>query len=383
MSRIDNHQMGFAEYDLYLDGITLSPILKTMSNFLDRDPVLAGMVRRNLESGVRHPRRGRKGLSAEPILRAAVLMFFYNLTFRELCERIAESPLLRIFTRIRYDHVPGHDAFNRAIRKITPETLRAIHERVLVIADENGIINPDKVRADCTATETNIHFPTDAALLCDSARVLGRLVQRLRREHHVAADGVVNHTRSAKSRAFEIAKMSHAKKDDEEKAKYLELLIIVEETIRDAEIVNGMALRQIERFCPKERKKVEKICECIRYFIVLAKKVVEQTDRRIINNEKVPASEKIFSIFETHTDIIMRGKSRKPVEFGHKIMITECEGGMVSDYRVLKGNPSDSGLVEGIIERHKTMFGGAPFTLACDSGFYSEENIKFCRKEGV
>jgi hypothetical protein len=64
-----------------------------------------------------------------------------------------------------------------------------------------------------------------------------------------------------------------------------------------------------------------------------------QTRRRVINGEQVPAEEKVYPIFESHTDLIKRGKVRKPLEFGHKVFLAESAQGLITDYQVLDGNP--------------------------------------------
>ena len=105
--------------------------------------------------------------------------------------------------------------------------------------------------------------------------------------------------------------------------------------------------------------------------------------RRVLQGEQVPNEAKIFSIFETHTDIIKRGKARKPVEFGHKVFLAESGVGLITDYRVLDGNPPDEGHVTPSLKRHKKLFGASPELYAGDRGFYSPANIKACHNAGV
>ena len=99
--------------------------------------------------------------------------------------------------------------------------------------------------------------------------------------------------------------------------------------------------------------------------------------------EQVPTSEKIYSIFEPHTDLIKRGKINKPVEFGHKVFLAESAQGLITQYRVLDGNPSDEDHVESCLKTHKKKFGSAPKVFATDRGFDNPSNQKTCRKAGV
>jgi IS5 family transposase len=123
--------------------------------------------------------------------------------------------------------------------------------------------------------------------------------------------------------------------------------------------------------------------EQIRVYASRADRVIDQTRRRVVFGEKVPAQEKIYSIFEPHTDLIKRGKVRKPLEFGHKVFFAETHRGLITDYEVLKGNPSDTELVAGSLERHRELFGKVPELYAADRGFHSAETVEAIRKAGV
>jgi IS5 family transposase len=103
----------------------------------------------------------------------------------------------------------------------------------------------------------------------------------------------------------------------------------------------------------------------------------------VLNHEEVPIDEKLFSIFEPHTDLIKRGKSQTPVEFGHKILLTESGNGLITHYAVLDGNPSDELHVEPVLKRHQSIFGLALETVATDRGFYSTRNVDLCQKADV
>jgi IS5 family transposase len=115
----------------------------------------------------------------------------------------------------------------------------------------------------------------------------------------------------------------------------------------------------------------------------LAKQVIEQTQRRILKNEKVPASEKIVSLFEEHTDIIRRGKESRPVEYGHKLWLNEVEGGLVSHYRLLEGNPSDEKQWQLSLKAHIKTFQGPPIQASADRGLSSEPNEQLAQDLGV
>jgi transposase, IS5 family len=124
------------------------------------------------------------------------------------------------------------------------------------------------------------------------------------------------------------------------------------------------------------RKQIEHFCQ-------LGSRVIDQARRRALDGEQVPNSEKIYSIFEPHTDLIKRGKVRSPVEFGHKVFLAESAQGLITQYEVLKGNPSDEIHVAPSLRRHKQAFGQAPELYGTDRGFFSERNLASCRQVGV
>jgi IS5 family transposase len=134
---------------------------------------------------------------------------------------------------------------------------------------------------------------------------------------------------------------------------------------------------------PDALVRVTTLCGELTRYAVLGDRVIDQTQRRVLNGEQVPAAEKIYSIFESHTDLIKRGKANKPVEFGHKVFLAESASGLITQYKVLEGNPTDNIHVPDSIAHHRTTFGAPPRVVANDRGFYSEDNISVCTEEGV
>jgi IS5 family transposase len=109
--------------------------------------------------------------------------------------------------------------------------------------------------------------------------------------------------------------------------------------------------------------------------------VLSQTERRVFRGESVPASEKIVSIFEPHTDIII--KDNRETEYGHKICLTTGASALVTDVVVEKGNPADCTLATKMIERHKEAFGTAPRQASFDGGFATRTNLDEIKALGV
>jgi len=164
--------------------------------------------------------------------------------------------------------------------------------------------------------------------------------------------------------------------------KYRELIRTTEQVVGNARAV----LKKTERVSSIDLMTeiaIKTLREEIDHYCGLGDRVIDQGRRRVLNGEQVPNEEKIFSIFETHTDLIKRGKILKPVEFGHKVYIAESARGLITQYRVLDGNPTDEGHVESSLKSHRETFGKAPTLYSADRGFFSPNNIHQCKDAGV
>ena len=114
------------------------------------------------------------------------------------------------------------------------------------------------------------------------------------------------------------------------------------------------------------------------------KQGVRQAERRVLENDPVPAPEKLLSLFEPHTQVIPRFKAGKPVESGRKIRLDEVEGGIITGYSVLaKGGGQDQEHLADSLANHEKQFGRAPRLLAADRGMASAENERLAKEEGI
>ena len=97
--------------------------------------------------------------------------------------------------------------------------------------------------------------------------------------------------------------------------------------------------------------------------------VAQVARRRVFEGEKVPHSDKVFSIFEPHSELIKRGRRGKPIEFGHRILLTQSREKFITDYVVLEENCNDNQLLPLVLKRHEERYGSAAKSLAADKGF--------------
>jgi IS5 family transposase len=375
--------MTLVDWVLTQQGVRLDPMLQAIGDFIDEQEDLVERVRQDLERGLKRPQTGRRGLCAQQVLRSLVLMRVKNWDYRELRERIADGITLRQFTAFHGEPVPRHDAFNRGFNRLTPETLKDINERVVQAAVALGLEDGTKLRVDTTVVQTDIHHPTDNTLLWDAVRVVSRLIGQLAAAlERRRFKGFRDRTRAARRRMQELQRMTTRQRQERQSDTYRELIDIAEQVVDAARGV----LRQTRKARGRDMiadMAVAELRKEIEHFCGLGSRVIDQARRRVLQSEQVPNAEKIYSIFEPHTDLIKRGKVCTPVEFGHKVFLAESAHGLITQYEVLRGNPNDERLVTPSLQRHRQAFGRAPEMYGADRGFYSENNVASCAQDGV
>jgi transposase, IS5 family len=364
-------------------GVRMEPVLAAISEFLDSQHRVIERVQRDLVRGLKHPHKGRRGMTPPQVLRSLVLMRVKNWNYRELRERIADGVTLRQFTDFYSDPVPKHNAFNSGFNRLTPETLRTINDMIIRAAVALGVEDGAKLRVDTTVVQTDIHHPTDNTLLWDVVRVVTRSVRRFAKELNLRCiKGFHNRQRSARRRMYEIQRMTTRQRHDRQIETYRALIGIANEVVASAKT----ALDTTSNLRGKDllaALKIDALRHEIAHYCDLGEQVIDQARRRVLDGEKVPNDEKIFSIFEPHTDLIKRGKVTTPIEFGHKVFLADSAEGLITQYEVLKGNPVDEVHVAPSLKCHRRAFHRAPQTYAADRGFYSERNVTVCERGGV
>jgi IS5 family transposase len=210
-------------------------------------------------------------------------------------------------------------------------------------------------------------------MLGDCVRVLTRLTREARDKLTGMAEVAVhNHGRRAKRRFVGI---ENAKKSKDREAKYKDLLKVTSKTVGYAEGA-AQALERVAEHGNEARlpSKLLHLAAEIRHYLELSYRVIDQTQRRVLGGEHLPSEQKIVSIFEPHTDIIV--KDRRDVYYGHKLTLSTGASGLVLDCVIEQGNPADSTLAVRTIERHKEHWGQAPRQASFDGGFASQSNLE-------
>lgn len=349
--------------------------LDLISHLLDDDPAIVDLVFADIKGEKIDPETGRKGMTAEQVLRAIIIKQMNGYSYETLAFHLADSSTYRRFCRIGIaDDVPKKSTLQRNIKRVRPETLEALNRLLVRRARTEGIEPGDKVRVDCTVTESNIHEPSDSSLLWDCVRVLVRLMLRV---DELVGYRFPNRSLRARRRALDIDTAKNAR---QRRKHYRDLLMVTVETVDLAEnSITVLASRA--GLGAMEGVVADGLVIELRHFIDLSHRVVDQTRRRVIDGEKVPAQDKVVSIFEPHTDIIV--KARRETQFGHKLCLSAGASGMVLDCVIQDGNPADSTLAVGMVERHEAILGRLPRQAAFDGGFASKANLKAIKAMGV
>ena len=346
--------------------------LEAISEILDTEPAIVGLVYDDLIRGGIEADNGREGMTAEQVLRALIVKQMNEFSYEELAFHLVDSSTYSAFCRFGFGRksVP-RSTLQRNIKRVRPETMEGVNRLLLYRACEEGIERGRKVRIDTTVTESNIHEPSESELLWDSVRVLVRLMGRAK---DLVGIRFTDHSRRAKRRRLGIL---HARGKKERVKHYRDLLKVTRKTVTDA----GRAVETLEQCRPTERMAADRLAAQMCEYIELVGRVISQAERRVLKGEKVPATEKVVSIFEPHTDIIV--KDRRDTHYGHKLTLSCGGSGLVLDCVVEEGNPADSTLAVRMVERQEDLFGRPPRQVALDGGFASTVNLRDIKELGV
>ena len=317
--------------------------------------------------------RGRKATPVEVLLRMLLLKHVRDWSFEVLSREVRANLVYRDFTRIGAGTVPDDKTLGNLARQLGPEVVEKIQQRMVEIAVENKIVSGRKLRVDTTVVETNVHYPTDSTLLGDGVRVLIRVMKRVTAAASQVGAKLRDRSRSVKWKVLAIARASRNKTEagkKKMKAAYLRLMAITRRVVGDAK----KFAREIAAGVKKDNRKIlRKAQRELEQMIPRVQQVLRQTRERVVRGNTT-SGDKIFSVFEAHTELIRKGKANKPNEFGQLVLLQEGDNQIVTHYQVCQQLPADSTLLIPTLEKHIEIFGHAPKDVAADPGFFSAAN---------
>ena len=340
---------------------------REISQVLDANGEILSVVHKDLQKLSEGDSAGREGdYTSENILRALIVQHLEGLPFRDAVIRIGNEPFLQDFLRMRKKPVMDFGFLDKCFLAIRPTTWKRVNELLGRYGVAQEAISTNVIRADTTVVESNIHYPTDASLLWDTWRVASRLLKRARK---VAPASVPHrfHDRKIKRLYLYVIRYISSKSAARQREVQATFRTLIERT----EWIVAIA----GEFCAQAAGNDARTALALelRTYLPAMQSVVATARRAQIDGEKVPASDRVFSLFEQHTELIKRGRREKPVEFGHKVLLCESAEKFITDYEVYKKQQADCELTESVIQRHKKLFGTRPEVVAADKGFCPAE----------
>lgn len=316
---------------------------------------------------------GRKdGPTVEQVVRAAIYKEIKGLDYRGLEYAQHDSRICSVFIKLEGREPFSFEVLYKYISNITSESLTKLIVAINKIALTEGLEDAEKIRIDTTVVESNIHYPTNNSLIWDCIKESQRLLSKL--DEIEQAGEIRDYTKQAKSNYFHI---NVEKNVEKRKQLFKKQLKILRRSIKQTERLLRKLVEKGQSATKAETKKMQMLTD----LLVKMQQVHSISIRHELYGEQVPNHEKIFSIYEDHTDIIVKGQ--REVEFGHKVNLTVGKSALILDCQIVKGNPKDSSLYKEPLLNIKSYYGTTPRDVATDGGYASLDNRTFAQNQGV
>ena len=359
-------------------------LYRNIHDILEANPLVVDLVHADLTVGQKKLKRNVEGVASESILRLALVQQIEELSFRQVIVRVDDSEMLRFFCRFYDDPVISYSKYATLVNMIQPRTWERINELIVRFARDKKGFKGKQLRIDTTAVETDIHFPMDSSLLCDSVEVLSRLLKHVQRIDPSVVGPWRARLRNAKRLTQKLLRGGATLHKATRKKWYGKLIAATERVMaRAAEVRERIGAGRVAVKNPLDRLELEAWAQDIGHYLPLVEQCVAQARKRVLWEQEVPNAEKIFSIFEPHTELLIRGKAGKKVEFGHMVEVRQIEDGLITHYKTHAKRPAEPPLLIQAVAEHKEVFGHVPEMCAGDKGFYSAEAVARAAALGV
>jgi IS5 family transposase len=345
-----------------------NPEFGLIDTILETHTELYDTVRDDILLGVQESVFGRKdNPTLEQIVRAAIYKEMKGLDYRELEFAQTDSRICATFIKLDERKPFCFSLYQQYISKIKAESLQRLMVGINKISINEGLEDITKIRTDSTVVESDIKYPTNNSLVWDCIHESHRLLSYLAEE--CSNIDYRDYSKNAKKAYY---KINNTKSGDKRVDLFRKQLITFTKCInqvanivkKKVDTIAGLGLQlSLERTLP------------------LMQQVYDMTYRREILGESVPNDEKIFSIYELHTDIIVKGS--REILFGHKVNLATGKSNLILDCEILKGNPSDTTLYQGTMDRVIKNYERIPRDSATDGGYASLSNLEYAQKTGI
>jgi len=339
-----------------------------MDTILEQHPELIALLAEDITRGSSTSQFGRQDTpSVEQIVRAAIFKEMKGLDYRQLEYAQMDSRICASFIKLDQREPFSFQMFQKYISKIQTESLEQVLFEINKLAVSEGLEDIQSIRQDSTVVKSNIHYPTNNALVWDCIRESHRLLAQLHAECKEVS--FRDYRKGAKRSYFKI---------NVTKSKEVRANLFLKQLETFTKCINQVS-NAVKKKVKGERGKV--LMAALDELLPLMRQVFSMTWRKEILGEKVANSEKIFSIYEAHTDIIVKGG--REAEFGHKVNLVTGRSNLILDCQVLKGNPHDSSLYQPTMDRVINGYGKVPRDSSTDGGYASLANLDYGVDKGI
>lgn len=384
--RLDS--LGVAQVKLNLNcRDEIVPILRALQHLYGNAELrgeLLRLVGKDVNQGTSR-KRGRRGLNYWEITVLAAARLGCNLDYDKLQDLAENHRSLRQIMGIG-DWQEEVDFDWRRIEdnllKLQPETLKKISALVVKAGHALDARAIAVVRGDTFVVEANIHYPTESTLIGDGLRKILPLAAELAAENRLEGWRQYKYLlRKARKLVRAIGRASRAKGRGPERLKpgYQQLLALAGDLLTRARQLLAALTFAVDKpvlsvvdlqnsVAPAQREKL------LFHYINLTAKVCDNARRRVLEGEALTNDEKIFSIFEPHTELIKRGKQPVPIQYGHNVLVMEDAAGFVIEYRVVDNGLLDQDLVVPVMRELQKRHNGKIKSASFDRAFHTQEN---------
>jgi IS5 family transposase len=379
-----------AEVKLNLDcRDELIPILRALQHLYENAALrrkLLALVGQDV-NGSTDRKRGRRGMTYWEITVLAAARLGCNVDYDKLQDLAENHRRMRQIMgigdwqeeEVDFDWRRIEDNLN----KLQPETLRQINEVIVKAGHEQQPQAIESVRGDTFVVETNIHYPTESTLIGDGLRKIVNLAAELAAAKGLGGWRQGKHVlKKIRHLVRKIGQAARAKGQGADRLKpgYQKLLELAKDLLQRARRLLrtvGFAPDQSAFTLDKVKSGLVPVtapAEEILHYVILTETVCDNARRRVLQGETLANEDKIFSIFEPHTELIKRGKQPNPIQFGHNVLVIEDRAGFVVDYRVVDNGVLDQDLVIPVMKKLQQRFDGKIKSASFDRGFHTPEN---------
>lgn len=346
------------------------PAFALIDTILEKNPNLVEILKEDILGNNDPSKFGRKDQpSVEQIVRFALFKEVNSLKYEDLALAQIDSKICESFVKLEVSKPFSSSVLHKYISRIRPESLQEFFQELNKIALQEGFEDLEKIRNDTTVVQSHIHYPTNNSLVWDCIHKSHQLLSQLKAEHEEIR--YRDYTTGAKKNYFKLNNQKRGNKWEERFKKQLTTF---------TKSINQVSEVLKKKDLPFTTKSIG-LFHALEILLKQMRQIYDVAYRGEIKKEKVPNEDKLFSIYEPHTDIIVKGS--REVQFGHKVQLTGGKSNLIMDCEIYDGNPNDSQLFQRSINRLEEIYGIVPEAAATDGGYYSKANEEFAQEKGI